>query len=64
MKQIMKITNYTNTILTIIAVCLVLIVIELGSFMPVNARNSVLEVDIRQVGGSSVYRNLPVEIVK
>jgi hypothetical protein len=58
----MKSTDYTNTILTVIAVCLVLIVIELASFTPVNANNAVIDVNIKEVAGSTVFRNVPVEI--
>lgn len=51
-------------ILTVIAISLVMIVIELASLTPVNANNSVIDVNIRQVGGSSVFRSIPVEISK
>ena len=52
--------SYTNTILTVIAVCLVIIIIELAQ--PVNAQNNAINVNIQRVGGSTVFRNLPVEI--
>lgn len=60
----MKGDRYLKIILTVIAICLVMIVIELASFTPVNANNSVIDVNIRQVGGSSVFRSIPVEITK
>ncbi|WP_165776071.1 hypothetical protein VKI21_10605 [Cyanobacterium aponinum UTEX 3222] len=47
--------------MTVIAICLMLIVIELASFMPVNASNSVIDVNIHQVGGRTIYRGIPVE---
>ena len=52
--------HYTNTILTIIAFCLVIIMIELAK--PVNAQRSVMDVNIQRVGGSTVFRNIPVEV--
>lgn len=58
----MKIDTYAKTMLTIIAVCLVLITIELASFTPVNAGNSILDVNIRQVNGRTIYSGIPVEI--
>lgn len=54
--------KYINTILTVIAVCLVLIVIELATLIPANAQRNVIDVNIRQVGSSTVFRNLPVEV--
>jgi len=51
-----------KAILTVIAISLVMIVIELASLTSVNANNSVIDVNIRQVGGSSVFRNIPVQI--
>ncbi|WP_242027610.1 hypothetical protein [Cyanobacterium aponinum] len=53
--------RYFKSILTVIAICLMLIVIELASFMPVNASNSVIDVNIHQVGGRTIYRGIPVE---
>lgn len=51
-------------ILIVIAICLVMIVIELASFTPVNASNSLIDVNIRQVNGRNVFRSIPVEISK
>lgn len=59
----MKIDTYTKTILTIIAVCLVFITIELASFSPVNASNSI-DVNIKAVNGRSVFSGVPVIIQK
>ncbi len=53
-----------KVILTVIAISLVMIVIELASLTPVNASNSLIDVNIRQVGGSTVFRSIPVEISK
>ena len=52
--------SYTNTILTVIVVCLVVIIIELAQ--PVNAQRSVMDVNIQRVGGSTVFRHIPVEV--
>jgi hypothetical protein len=60
----MKSDRTLKVILTVIAISLVMIVIELASFTPVNASNSVIDVNIRQVGGSSVFRSIPVQISK
>ena len=51
-------------ILTVIAISLVTIVIELASLTPVNANNSVIDVNIRQVNGRTIYDGVPVEITK
>lgn len=51
-------------ILTVIAISLVMIVIELASLTPVNANNSVIDVNIRQVNGRTIYGGVPVEISK
>lgn len=59
--KIMKTDKYTKTILTIIAVCLMLIVIELASFSPVKANNT-LDVNIRSVNNRTVFNGVPVII--
>ncbi|WP_201150016.1 hypothetical protein A5482_011210 [Cyanobacterium sp. IPPAS B-1200] len=52
--------SYTNTILTVIAICLVIIIIELAQ--PINAQRSILDVNIKGVGGSNVFRKVPMKI--
>lgn len=57
----MRIDTYTKGILTIIAICLVLIVIELASLSPVKANNT-LDVNIRSVNNRTVFDGVPVII--
>jgi hypothetical protein len=59
----MKLDNYIKIVLSVIAVCLVLIVIELATLTPVGANNK-LDVDIKAIGGRSIYNSIPVEITK
>ncbi|MBL1208818.1 hypothetical protein [Geminocystis sp. GBBB08] len=58
----MKTDTYTKTILTIIALCLVLIVIELASFSPVKANNNTMDVNIKSVNNRTVFDGVPVII--
>ncbi|WP_330203576.1 hypothetical protein [Cyanobacterium sp. Dongsha4] len=58
----MRSDRYLKIILTVIAISLVMIVIELAT--PVNANNSVIDVNIRQVNGRTIYGGVPVEITK
>ncbi|WPF87376.1 hypothetical protein WEU38_11185 [Cyanobacterium aponinum AL20118] len=58
----MRSDRYLKIILTVIAISLVMIVIELAT--PVNANNSVIDVNIRQVNGRTIYGGVPVEISK
>ncbi|MBF2056215.1 MAG: hypothetical protein IGQ45_03105 [Cyanobacterium sp. T60_A2020_053] len=51
--------KYTNLFLTLILICQVIIMVELA---PVNAHNPLTDVNIKQVGGQTVFRNLPVEV--
>jgi len=60
----MKSDRTLKVILTVIALSLVMIVIELASFTPVNAGNSLIDVNIRQVNGRTIYGGVPVEISK
>lgn len=60
----MKNDRTLEIILTVIAISLVMIVIELASFTPVNASNSLIDVNIRQVNGRTIYGGIPVEISK
>lgn len=57
--------KYSKIVLTAIAVCLVLIVVNMY-FSPgkLNASETVMDVNIKSVNGSSVYGELPVEIKK
>ena len=59
----MKTDTYIKTILTIIAACLILIVIKL---YPVNqaiaGKGEIINVNIEKVGGRSVFKALPVKI--
>lgn len=52
--------SYTNIILTVIAICLVIIVIELAP--SAHARNSITDVNISKVGGYNVFRSVPVDV--
>ena len=58
----MKIDTYTRGILTVIAICLVLIVVELASLSPVKANNNTIDVNIRSVNNRTVFDGVPVII--
>lgn len=59
----MNVDYYTKIVLTVIAVCLMLIVVELASFNPVNANNS-MDVNIKSLAGKTLYNSIPVKLVK
>ena len=59
----MKTDTYIKTILTIIAACLILIVIKLYPVNQANAgKREVIKVNIAEIGGHGVFRAIPVKI--
>ena len=61
----MKTDIYLKAVLTIIAACLVLIVIKLYPVTQANAgKKEIINVNIAEVGGMNVFKSLPVTIGK
>jgi hypothetical protein len=59
----MKVDLYTKIILTVIAVALLGILLQpYISTQPVNASTSVLDVNIKELGGRRIVDTLPVDI--
>jgi hypothetical protein len=59
----MKTDIYLKAVLTVIAVCLILIVIKLSPVTTANAgRSEIINVNIEKVGGRGVFRAIPVKI--
>ncbi len=54
---------YTKFILTVIAICLVILVFKPVAVPPVFAGNNTLDINISSVGGRSVYNAIPVKTV-
>ena len=61
----MKADIYLKVVLTVIAACLVLIVIKLYPVTQANASKSeTINVNIEKVGGRNVFKALPVKVTK
>ena len=59
----MKTDMYLKTVLTIIAACLILIVIKMYPVTTANAgKSEIINVNIEKVGGHSVFKAIPVEM--
>ena len=64
----MKRLTYLNAVLTVIAICLVMITLAITGLLPTanakdNGRSAPIAVDITRIGGSELIRNeLPVNI--
>jgi hypothetical protein len=64
----MKRLTYLNAVLTVIAICLVMITLAVTGFLPSasaidNGRSAPIAVDIIRIGGSELLRNeLPVNL--
>jgi len=56
---------YIKVVLSIIAICLILIVIKMYPVTTANAgRSEIINVNIEKVGGRNVFKALPVKIGK
>ena len=64
-KLVVSLDKYSKLLLSVIAVCLVLIVTNLY-FSPstLHAYDQVQDVNIKSVGGSSVYSEIPIDLKK
>ena len=62
----MKIDLYTRFILTIIAGCLLWahVLGPMVKAVPAHADRNIVDINIEKVGGRSVFKALPVEILK
>ena len=59
----MRIDIYIKAVLTVIAICLVLIVIKLYPItQAIAGKGEIINVNIEKVGGRSVFKALPVKI--
>lgn len=59
----MKTDIYLKTVLTVIATCLVLIVIKLYPIdQAIAEKRETINVNIEKVGGRNVFKSLPVKI--
>lgn len=59
----MRIDIYMKAVLTVIAICLVLIVIKLYPItQAIAGKSEIINVNIEKVGGRSVFKALPVKI--
>jgi len=55
--------GYIKVVLSIIAICLILIVIKMYPVTSASAgKHEIVNVNIAKVGGRSVYKTLPVKI--
>ena len=61
----MRIDIYMKAVLTVIAICLVLIVFKLYPItQAIAGKSEIINVNIEKVGGRSVFKALPVKIGK